>query len=556
MTDAKLENVPLECIRVSPTNPRKHFNEAQLAELAESIKQQGVAQPILVRPIPKDERAAPPLHFEIVAGERRYRASKLAGMPSIPAIVRELDDAQALEIQVVENLQRADLHPLEEAEGYELLMKLHKYSAEQLADKVGKSKAYIYGRLKLCALEPDARKAFYAGKLTSSTALLVARIPVKQLQARAVGELTKSRFHGSDAVMSTREAQEHIHRNYMLALGSAPFQTTDAKLIPKAGACVTCPKRTGNQPELFADVDSADVCTDPDCYGRKRDAWAVIRIVQAKAAGQVVIEGKEAAKVFQYGNHPTNGFENLTEKNYNDPKQRTWKQLAKAAGVLPVLVKNPNNGDLVELLRVEDLKPHLKELGLITRTGANPGNATVNEEARRAKAETVFRQRVFAEIRAAAAGKMQREDWVEVAIRMLCRVESNDFKRLMGILEWERDLSAWNDRDGRLRAHVVALSPNALSELLRDCALIGETVAGTYSTGKPERLLEAANRYGVDVAAIKAELKAPAKQKKAAVTKGVKAKAAPPVPVPTSAEAAARHAQRIEAWPFPTGAAP
>lgn len=176
------------------SNPRKAFDKAALEELAESIRRHGVLQPILLRPWPEGRRwpakeAVEGCPYELVAGERRWRAAKAAGLSTIPALIRELGDAEVLEIQVVENLQRTDLHPLEKAEGYEQLMKLHGYAVEDLAAKVGKSKGYVYARLKLCALVPEARKAFYAGHLNPSTALLIARIPVADLQKKAVQEI-------------------------------------------------------------------------------------------------------------------------------------------------------------------------------------------------------------------------------------------------------------------------------------------------------------------------------------------------------------------------------
>src|SRR5690606_14398087 len=140
---------------------------------------------ILLRPAPAAPTDPEPF-YEIIAGERRYRASKLAGRTTIPAIVREISDLEVLELQIIENLQREDLHPLEEAESYEALLEQHKadpdYSVDLIAAKLGKSRAYIYARLKLCALRPAARKAFYAGTLTASTALLLARIPAPELQ--------------------------------------------------------------------------------------------------------------------------------------------------------------------------------------------------------------------------------------------------------------------------------------------------------------------------------------------------------------------------------------
>jgi ParB family transcriptional regulator, chromosome partitioning protein len=110
---ASVQDIPLEKIRESKTNPRSYFDHAKLAELAENIRQHGVLQPILVRPLPEGTADS----YELVAGARRYRASKLAGRESIPASVRELTDTQCLELQLIENLQRADVHELDEAQG-------------------------------------------------------------------------------------------------------------------------------------------------------------------------------------------------------------------------------------------------------------------------------------------------------------------------------------------------------------------------------------------------------------------------------------------------------
>jgi len=286
-------DIPIACVVPSKTNPRKHFNDVDLAELAASIKQHGVAQPILVRPLPTTADMIDCV--EIVAGERRYRACKLAGLETIPAIVRELSDVQALEIQVVENLQRKDVHPIEEAEGYEQLMQLHGYKAEQLADKVGKSKAYIYARLKLCALPTAAREAFYSDKLNASTALLIARIPVVSLQEKATAEITNE--HNSGHPMSYRRAVEHIQQRYMLDLDEARFNIQDAKLVKSAGACTTCPKRTGSQPELFPDVDGADVCTEPDCFAAKGAAHNAKILAVAVKKGLLIHAAGDAWKI-------------------------------------------------------------------------------------------------------------------------------------------------------------------------------------------------------------------------------------------------------------------
>lgn len=158
---------------------RARFTKESLQKLADDIKRNGLMQHPLVRPIAGGK-------LEIVAGERRWLAAKLAGLTEIYVSVRELADEQALEQQLSENLQREDLHELEEAEGYEELMKLKKINADQVAAMINQSRSYVYARLKLLALCPEARKAFYAGELDSSRALLIARIGHHDTQRQAM----------------------------------------------------------------------------------------------------------------------------------------------------------------------------------------------------------------------------------------------------------------------------------------------------------------------------------------------------------------------------------
>ncbi len=171
---SSIQDIPLGQIRESKTNPRRFFDEAKLAELADNIRQHGVLQPILLRPLPEGEAGT----YELVAGARRYRASKLAKRDSIPATVRELTDAQALELQVIENVQRVDVHPLDEAQGYAALIELQRdtYTVETIASRVGRSPAYVNGRLRLIQLIPEAKQAFYEDKLTVAHAFEIARL--------------------------------------------------------------------------------------------------------------------------------------------------------------------------------------------------------------------------------------------------------------------------------------------------------------------------------------------------------------------------------------------
>jgi ParB family chromosome partitioning protein len=135
----RYRELDINLLRESSTNPRKRFDEKKLAELAGSIKSKGVLQPLVVRPVNS--------HFEVVAGARRFRASKIAGLATVPARVRDLTDAEVLEVQLIENLQREEVHPLEESGGFARLLKQPNYTAEVLAKKIGHDAAYVYKRL-------------------------------------------------------------------------------------------------------------------------------------------------------------------------------------------------------------------------------------------------------------------------------------------------------------------------------------------------------------------------------------------------------------------------
>lgn len=331
--------VPLAKIHESPTNSRRTWGN--LEELATSIASVGVLEPGLARPHPSKGD-----HFELVFGHRRLRASALAKSTSMPLIVRHLTDEQAIEIQAIENLQRTDLHELEEAEGYEQLVKLG-WSAETIAEKIGKSRSYVFGRLKLLALSAKLREAFYKGRFGFSVALYLARLPNEDLQAQAWKRLD---FRDGDPV-SARHAFDVIDREFMCRLSEAKWDKKEAALVPQAGACTECPKRTGNQRELFGDVKSADVCTDPSCFQAKKAADNKRRLALFVEKGAEVLVGKEAEKLFPggYGLSHTAPFVELGAANYEDPKHRTWRALLKGED-LALTVAVDAKGELHELV--------------------------------------------------------------------------------------------------------------------------------------------------------------------------------------------------------------
>ena len=156
-----VRNIDVERVEPNPEQPRLAFDATSLEELAASIREHGVLQPILVRPLG-------PNTYQIVAGERRWRASRQAGLDTIPALIEEIDDDTALEIAIIENLQREDLSPLEEATMYDRMIHEHGYSIRKLADKLGKDKGYLENRLRLADAPDEIRELVSLRKDTSS----------------------------------------------------------------------------------------------------------------------------------------------------------------------------------------------------------------------------------------------------------------------------------------------------------------------------------------------------------------------------------------------------
>lgn len=169
-----VRNIPLELVHPNPHQPRQTFNQTDLAELEQSIREKGILQPILVRPLAAGEGA-----YEIVAGERRWRAAQLAGLTVIPALVRALSDDRAYEIAIVENVQREDLNPLEEAQAYHLLTQRFGHTQDRIAATIGKSRSHVANMLRLVQLPGPVRDHVLAGRLTAghARALLTAEAP-------------------------------------------------------------------------------------------------------------------------------------------------------------------------------------------------------------------------------------------------------------------------------------------------------------------------------------------------------------------------------------------
>ncbi|WP_312993341.1 ParB/RepB/Spo0J family partition protein [Achromobacter animicus] len=506
---------PRDDVIPSKTNPRKRFDQEALQELAGSLRKHGILQPILCRAHPSE-----PGKLELIAGERRWRAAGIAKLTHVPVRIIAVDDLEMLELQVIENLQRQDLHPIEEAESYEALLAANKdnpeYGVNEMALRLKKSRAYIYARLKLCDLQPEARTAFYEDQLTASVALLVARIPVRELQLKALHEVTTGEteeyYSGDEGPMSARRAAEHIQDNYMLELKRAVFPIAQADLLPTAGSCTSCIKRTGAQPELFSDVESADVCTDPSCFDQKKQAHVAKLAEAAKQAGQKVIQGKEAEKIFP-GEHSY-------PRGYVKPDASSWqhstggKSYAEVLGDdLPptVMVENPHSGELIAMVPEKAILKALSDKGITSSADAH--RERMKKEEAKAKLERESRRGTLQSIHAAvseriSAGEtLKHEDLLMIAQASMARLWNDRRPTVCRLWGWDPK------NHDEVRAGVDGLSAGQLALLLMEIAIAPELAVNSYSTNEPTYLNATAERYGVDPSAAKKTLRAEARAK-------------------------------------------
>jgi len=206
-----LRSMPIAFIQASPNNPRKFFREEELQDLARSLREKGLLQPLVVRPIiGSNDR------YELVAGERRWRAAQRAGLHEVPVLIRDLNDGEALEIALIENIQRSDLNPLEEARAYSQLMQEFDYTQQQLAESLGKSRSHIANTLRLLNLPDLVRQQIEEGKLTAGHARalvatdapedLAQQIIALGLSVREAEQLTREKTSPADKTAPEKDA--------------------------------------------------------------------------------------------------------------------------------------------------------------------------------------------------------------------------------------------------------------------------------------------------------------------------------------------------------------
>ena len=287
----------------SPLNPRTNFPAEQLEEMAESILSRGVIQPLIVRSVKRGR-------WEIVAGHRRYRAAEIAKVADVPVIARALDDGDVVEVMLIENLQRADLSPIEEARGIEMMLSLKgadgstpRHTVESIAKKIGRTEKSVANTRRILRVPEKFHAKIADGSLPRTICYLIAAIPDAKLREKAAAEIVKGDYNGP---FTKRGAQEHIRRNYMVELRGSPFDQKDATLVPvkeeagercAGGACDSCPLNSANRQDDDIERGHITMCMNPACYQLKVDAHVRGAMRAAESAGDKLVTGKAAAKL-------------------------------------------------------------------------------------------------------------------------------------------------------------------------------------------------------------------------------------------------------------------
>jgi ParB family chromosome partitioning protein len=527
-------DVPLSQLNESKTNPRRAFDVAALNELVASIRSQGVLSPLLVRPLTENG-------FEIVAGARRYRAAQMAEIATVPVRIVHLSDAEMIETQLVENLIRAEIHPMEEAEGFARLLALEepKYSIEQIAARVGKQPSFVASRIRLIDLVPAAVEAFYANEIGVGHALLLAKLPADQ-QEQALSACFKEVYNGEHKpariLLPVRNLQLWIESNVLLVLKDAPFDKRDAQLVSTAGSCADCPKRTGHNKLLFGDDlgRQGDRCTDPGCYQAKLTA----HVAKTVAAKPELVQISTAYGTQKEGSPvlPRNKYTAIRDDKPKSDDEAKRPEFKVCKFTTDAIVTEGSEIGTTHKVCANQACPvhHPKKIN-----GASANDAQFKaEQEKRHREEAIANAtglRVLSAISAAVPVRLMKRDLLFVAECMVNLLDENR----AAILAKQHGIKKTKENESVGKLFTCFLRRADESTLGR--AVVEAVVLLTASRGNASHVLrDAAEFYKVDVAAITTQVKQEfAAKEKAKAAKTVTPKPLVKAPTKTAKRAAA-----------------
>ncbi len=487
-------SAPVAALLESTNNPRKRFDAKSLEELAASFKAQGVLEPLLVRALEEDK-------YEVIAGARRLRAAKLAALEEVPVRVVELSDAACVEAQLVENIHRENVHPLEEAFAFHGLLHTDglQYNINSLASKAGKNPAFVATRLRLVKLHPSIAEAFLADEIGVGHALEIAKLPQPE-QQRAFDAAFHTVWNGGKETRILRPVRDltaWIEQNILLSLEAVPFDKNDETLVPEAGSCANCPKRTGFNTLLF-DAALQDSCTDKDCYNNKLAKNVERQIAEKPKLVQITTEWKAPGNGAVLGRNQyvtlNLSAESASSKKPLSPYQKPCKHMSEA-----IVIDGTERGRIAKVCAEPNCPVHFAD-----RRTPKPEQVAKEREQRRKelerqKLEATVRHRTLAEVLKRIGAPLERADLALVASALLNKLEP----LRKGLLARRHKLiegAAGEVTQPQVQQVIARMfrqaDEGALSKLLIEVVLL--EFADRAPTSDPDVLTATAKRHHVD----------------------------------------------------------
>jgi len=473
--------IPLVELAPSPNNTRKQFDEDGLCELADSIREHGVLQPILAREVAASK--AGKTKYQIVAGERRFRAAKLAGLKEIPAHVRVMGDEEAFGAMLVENLHRADVHPLDEADGFSRLREVQKLGITDIAQRVAKDERYVARRLALTNLIEEARDDYRAERITLAHALEICRLaPEIQTEALAACYEKKTVWNQKDhtslhlpdkerPARHVRYLQEWIATNVHLNLNKAPFKKDDSRLREDGLTCVDCPQRTGRDKTLFADIENDSTCLNPRCFQAKLQIFVRIRKSELDERN-----GKPAAFISAFYGSASESKDALGRDQYQLIEKKAGRcESAEQA----ILADGPEIGQVKWICRDRACKDHLGRVHEpLSYSGGGGARATTpaNRNERKQelfdiKVDEVVRKRVMKEAIETWSWPLDRTHLNEAVKEFFRRIPTEHQRTICEVFGWKEEDAGRSAVDASATlGKLAALSDDELARFLMLCS--------------------------------------------------------------------------------------
>ena len=529
-TAEQVSLLPIGLIRPSANNPRKTSSQAALVELCESIASQGVLSPIVVRPCLPTDQDEGLIEWEVVFGHRRLAAADQAGLDTIPAIVRAMTDQEADLARLHENLEREDVHYIEEAEALQRLIDTHGLTVPQLMQQTGKPMVWVYGRLKLAKLHPAVREVCLAGTIGAEVAQLIGRVP-QPLQPQAMDRCLETDYHTEGHPKRCRPfrwCRDELRRGFTISIEQAPFDTSDPTL-PRSfgghGSCYQCQSLSDNDAAL-AELGHG-LCCNPSCYQARSQAARDAQLATLREQGRLRV-GQAAQDLLNSRDHVS--LSNFVEgpggvtmtvaqliehaKEYGGPKVETSQ-----IEVAVVPFRDPATAPIVERV------PASVVAKLQAAFGVKPV-APPDEDAEEAAYQAMLEQRwdgVPAEHRAVLDAQRwnavrqaifkalpttpgSTEDLRYIAINTL-EVMGWIHDDVRAMLGWPEDLEQSDSE--RRRVLLLESTPDQLALMMLGTALSDDSTCGfnaddegqAYKAHVRDRRLALAARHGVDVIA-------------------------------------------------------